>query len=66
MKYKIKVFVQAQAELEGNKSYTTRVDQTLKEIQVNFTYNAEDYKNIQKLRYQINSLKKSKDYSLSA
>lgn len=64
IQYKIKVQIQAQAELQAGKSYLTRVDVNMKEIQVLFSYKNDD--TYEKIRFQVIALKHDKDSLLNA
>ena len=62
--YKIKVLVQQQAELTGGRSYTTRVDYKLNDIQCLISYDGSKIEGLQKIRFQITTIKYDKDFNL--
>lgn len=64
--YKIRVEIGRNLNLDFGKIYTSRIDSTLEKMTVNLRYNGSGMTDLEKLRFQITSVRQKKDYSLSA
>ena len=64
--FTIKVEVSKKLSLPMNKSYTIRLDQKLEGLTVSLNYGKDDYKKINKLRFQVLSVLNKDNYKLEA
>lgn len=66
MDYKIKIQIGDKATLEMDRIYTTRVDYMLNDFSIDLIYDGIRHPDLQKLRFQLTSVKQKQDYSMSA
>lgn len=64
--YKIRVEIGQIIELDFGRVYTTRVDFKITNLSFDLKYNGLSYPELQKLRFQLTSVRQHRDYSLSA
>lgn len=64
--YRLRVEVAATLNLDFGKTYTSRVDSTLTDLEVNLRYNGARLNELEKLRFQVTSVEQKRDFSLSA
>ena len=64
--YKIRAEISRNLNLDFGKIYTTRVDSTLKTFNINLKYNGSRMTELEKLRFQVTSVRQKRDYSLAA
>lgn len=66
MDYKLKVSIGDRGVLEMGRIYTTRIDYMLNDFKVDLVYNGTNYPDLEKVRFQLTSVKQKPDYSLIA
>ena len=64
--YTIKVQVGKNMKGELGRVYTTRVDYMISDLKVDLSYDGSQYPDLNKLRFQVTSVKQKEDYALSA
>ena len=66
MDYKLKVEIGERMQASMGRIYTTRIDAMIEELKVNLSYTGSEYPELQKLRFQLTTVKYKQNYTLEA